>query len=249
MVAWSLQVFDSLDSTNEEVRRQAETGAAEGLAVLAKQQTAGRGRRGREWDSPPGNLFLSLLLRPRTSPAQAATLSFLTTVALLDAIDLAAPAQGTILTCKWPNDVLVNGAKVAGILLESRTAPDGSLGWVTVGIGVNLVWHPPHEQRATPYPVTDLSRHGIATTPEEFAQWLLARYGYWYGRWQAEGFAPVRSAWLSRAQGIGRPVVVRLPDREMHGTFMALDDSGALLLELPDGRRQTVTAGDVFPVG
>ncbi|MEK9971647.1 MAG: biotin--[acetyl-CoA-carboxylase] ligase [Ferrovibrio sp.] len=246
---WTVQVFDSLDSTNEEIRRQAETGAAEGLAVLARQQTAGRGRRGRAWDSPPGNMFLSLLLRPRTSPAQAATLSLLTAVALLEAIDLAGPAAGTRLTCKWPNDVLVNGAKVAGILLESRTAPDGSLGWVTVGIGTNLVWHPPQENLATPYPVTDLSRHGISTTPEDFAQWLLARYGYWYDRWQAEGFAPVRNAWLARAQGLGQPVVVRLPETELHGVFAALDDSGALLLELPDGRRQTVTAGDVFPVG
>lgn len=248
MVAWRLQVFDSLDSTNEEVRRQAESGAAEGLAVLAKQQTAGRGRRGRAWDSPPGNLFLSLLLRPqlkgqRASPAEAATLSFLTAVALLEALDLAAvPAK---LTCKWPNDVLVSGAKIAGILLESRTGPDGALGWVTVGIGVNLVWHPSE----TPYPVTSLASHGVTVTPEDFAQWLLARYGYWYGRWQAEGFAPVRAAWLSRAQGLGQPVVVRLPDTELHGRFVALDDSGALLLELPDGRRHTVTAGDVFPVG
>jgi BirA family biotin operon repressor/biotin-[acetyl-CoA-carboxylase] ligase len=243
MVAWRLQVFDSLDSTNEEVRRQAETGAAEGLAVLAKQQTAGRGRRGRAWESPPGNLFLSLLLRPQSTPAQAATLSFLTAVALLEALDLASvPAK---LTCKWPNDVLVNGAKIAGILLESRTGPDGALGWVTVGIGVNLAWHPAE----TPYPVTSLAAHGVSVTPEDFTQWLLARYGYWYGRWRAEGFAPVRAAWLARAQGLGQPVVVRLPDSEMRGTFVALDDSGALLLELPDGRRQTVTAGDVFPVG
>jgi BirA family biotin operon repressor/biotin-[acetyl-CoA-carboxylase] ligase len=243
MVAWRLEVFDSLDSTNEEVRRQAEAGATEGLAVLAKQQTAGRGRRGRAWESPPGNLFLSLLLRPKSSPAEAATLSFLTAVALLEALDLAGfPAK---LTCKWPNDVLVNGAKIAGILLESRTGPDGALGWVTVGIGVNLAWHPSE----APYPATALAAHGVNVAPQVFAQWLLARYGYWYGRWQAEGFAPVRAAWMARAQGLGQPVVVRLPDSELQGTFVALDDSGALLLELPDGRRQTVTAGDVFPVG
>lgn len=248
MVAWRLEVFDSLDSTNEEVRRQAEAGAAEGLAVLARQQTAGRGRRGRSWESPPGNLFLSLLLRPKASPAAAATLSFLTAVALLEALDLAAvPAK---LTCKWPNDVLVNGAKVAGILLESRTGPDGGLSWVTVGIGVNLAWHPPQGQLAgVPYPVTALAAHGIHVTPQDFTHWLLARYGYWYGRWQVEGFAPVRAAWLARAQGLGQPVIVRLPDSELRGRFVALDDSGALLLELPDGRRQTVTAGDVFPAG
>ena len=247
---WDLRVFDSLDSTNEEIRRQAEAGAAEGLAVLARQQTAGRGRRGRGWTSVPGNMFLSLLLRPqlkgqRASPAQAATLSFLTAVAVLEAIDLAGPAAGTQLTCKWPNDVLVDGAKVAGILLESRTTPDGALGWVTVGIGVNLVSHPAD----TLYPVTALNRHGIEAMPEDFAGWLLARYGYWYDRWQAEGFAPVRAAWLRRAQGVGQPVIVRLPDHELRGTFIALDDGGALILELPDGRRHTVTAGDVFPAG
>lgn len=238
---WDLRVFETLDSTNEEIRRQAEAGAAEGLAVMARRQTAGRGRRGRSWESPPGNLFLSLLLRPRVSPAQAATLSFLTCVALAEAVDLAAP--GLAIACKWPNDLLVNGAKVAGILLESRTTPDAALAWVTVGIGVNLQHYPAD----TPYAATALDAHGVTVTPDDFAPWLLARYGYWYGRWQAEGFAPVRAAWLARAQGLGQPVIVRLPDAELHGRFAALDDSGALLLELPDGRVQTVTAGDVFP--
>ncbi|WP_300298999.1 biotin--[acetyl-CoA-carboxylase] ligase [Ferrovibrio sp.] len=247
---WDLQAFDVLDSTNEEIRRRAETGVAEGLAVLARQQTAGRGRRGRAWESPVGNLYLSLLLRPQlggkpASPAQAATLSFLTVVALAEAVELAAPQLGPAITCKWPNDLLVGGAKIAGILLESRTRPDGNLDWVTVGIGVNLAHYP--EQ--TPYPATALAAHGVSVAPEDFAPWLLARYGYWYGRWQAGGFAPVREAWLKKAQGLGKPVVVRLPDRELHGRFAALDDSGALLLEMPDGRMQTVTAGDVFPAG
>jgi BirA family biotin operon repressor/biotin-[acetyl-CoA-carboxylase] ligase len=242
---WDLRTFDVLDSTNEEVRRQAEIGAAEGLAVLARSQTAGRGRRGRAWESPAGNLFISLLLRPSVPPAQAATLSFLTAVALAEALELAAPQLGPAITCKWPNDVLVNGAKIAGILLESRTRPDGELDWVTVGIGVNLARHP--EQ--APYPATALVAHGVQVMPEDFAPWLLARYGYWYGRWRQEGFAPVREAWLKRAQGLGLPAVVRLPDRELHGRFVALDDSGALLLEMPDGRVQTVTAGDVFPAG
>lgn len=239
---WDLRVFDTLDSTNEEVHRQAEAGAPEGFAARARQQTAGRGRRGRAWASPPGNLFLSLLLRPKATPAQAATLSFLTCVALGEAIDLAGVPASDV-TNKWPNDLLVGGAKIAGILLESRTRPDAALDWVTVGVGVNLASHPDD----TLYPVTSLKAQGSDVGPEDFAGWLLARYGYWYNRWQAEGFAPVRAAWLARAQGLGQPVVVRLPDRELHGRFAALDDSGALLLELPDGRVQTVTAGDVFP--
>jgi BirA family biotin operon repressor/biotin-[acetyl-CoA-carboxylase] ligase len=249
MTAWTLRAFDVLDSTNEEARRQAEAGAAEGLAVLARRQTAGRGRRGRAWASPEGNLYLSVLLRPKAGPAEAARLSFLVAVALAEAVELADPALRPRITCKWPNDVLLGGAKLAGILLESRNASPqagragGGLDWVIAGIGVNLA----HFPSDTPYAATSLAAHNVTVTPEDFAGWLLARLGYWYGRWQAEGFAPVRDAWLARAQGIGQPVVVRLPDGERKGRFVALDDSGALLLELPDGSRQAITAGDVFP--
>jgi BirA family biotin operon repressor/biotin-[acetyl-CoA-carboxylase] ligase len=115
---------------------------------------------------------------------------------------------------------------------------------VVVGIGVNLT----HFPSDTPYAATSLAAHNATVTPEDFADWLLARLGYWYGRWQAEGFAPVREAWLTRAQGLGGPVVVRLPGGDLQGRFAALDESGALLLELPDGSRQAITAGDVFPV-
>lgn len=244
MTAWTLRAFDVLDSTSEEVRRQAEAGAAEGLAVLARRQTAGRGRRGRAWTSSEGNLFLSVLLRPRATPAEAARLSFLIAVALAEAVDLADPALQPKITCKWPNDVLLGGAKLAGILLESRTAATGGgLDWVIVGIGVNLA----HFPSDTPYAATALAAHGVTATPEDFAGWLLARLGYWYGRWQAEGFAPVRQAWVGRAQGIGQAVVVRLPGGDLEGRFAALDETGALLLDLPDGSRQVITAGDVFP--
>lgn len=242
---WDLRTFAVLDSTNEEARRLAETGAPEGVAVLARSQTAGRGRRGRSWESPEGNLFLSLLLRPAVSPAEAAKLSFLAAVALNETIELAAPALAGRITCKWPNDVLVDGAKISGVLLESRTRPDGMLDWVIVGIGANLA----HRPLNTLYPATALADHDAIQEPVPFAEWLLARFGYWYDRWKAEGFAPLREVWLKRAQGLGQPVVVRLPDGELHGRFATLDESGALLLELPDGRRQAVTAGDVFPAG
>lgn len=245
MTAWTLRRFDVLDSTNEEVRRQAEAGVAEGLAVLAKSQTAGRGRRGRSWESPEGNLFLSLLLRPKVTPAEAAKLSFLLAVAISETVELAAPALTGRVACKWPNDVLVDGAKISGVLLESRTRPDGALDWVIAGIGANLL----HRPLRTLYRATALADLDAIVQPEQFAEWLLARFGYWYERWRTEGFAPVREAWLKRAQGLGQPVVVRLHDSELHGRFAALDDSGALLLEMPDGRRQAITAGDVFPAG
>lgn len=242
---WDLRTFDVLDSTNEEAWRLADAGAPEGVAVLAKSQTAGRGRRGRSWESPEGNLFLSLLLRPAVPPAEAAKLSFLAAVALGETIELAAPGLTGRVRCKWPNDVLVDGAKVSGVLLESRTRPDGALDWVIAGIGANLVHKPIH----TLYPATALADHGDIHNPVDFAGWLLARFGYWYARWKTDGFVPVREAWLKRAHGLGQQIVVRLPEGELHGRFAALDDSGALLLELPDGRRQAITAGDVFPVG
>lgn len=240
---WALRTFDVLDSTNEEARRQAEGGAPEGLAVLARSQTAGRGRRGRSWESPEGNLFLSLLLRPSVTAAEAAKLSFLAAVALSESIELAAPALAGRISCKWPNDVLVDGAKISGVLLESRTRPDGTLDWVIAGIGANLA----HRPLNTLYTSTALADHDAAVEPVQFAEWLLARFGYWYERWKAEGFAPLRDAWLKRAQGLGQAIVVRLPEGELHGRFAALDESGALLLDLPDGRRQAITAGDVFP--
>lgn len=240
---WDLRTFAVLDSTNEEARRLAEAGAPEGVAVLARSQTAGRGRRGRSWESPEGNLFLSLLLRPAVTPAEAAKLSFLAAVALSETIELAAPTLTGRIRCKWPNDVLVDGAKISGVLLESRTRPEGGLDWVIAGIGANLA----HRPLNTLYPATALADHDAIQDPVQFAEWLLARFGYWYGRWKGEGFAPLRDAWLKRAQGLGQPIVVRLPDGELHGRFAALDESGALLLELPDGRRQAITAGDVFP--
>lgn len=244
---WRQLGFAEIDSTNEEIRRQAEAGAAEGLVVVARRQTAGRGRRGRAWDSPEGNLFVSLLLRPNRPAPEAATLSFLVSLAVAEAVLDAAPGLAGRVSCKWPNDVLLDGAKLSGILLESRTAQarPGHLDHLIVGIGINLIWHPPD----TPYPATHLAAHGLSETPETFLPRLLARFGHWYQAWQQQGFAPVRQAWLGLAQGIGKPVIVRLAQEELHGRFVALDDGGALILEFADGARRAITAGDVFPAG
>lgn len=242
---WRIERFDAIDSTNEEIRRRAEAGAAEGLVVTAASQSQGRGRRGRGWESPIGNLYASVLLRPKCPAQEAATLSFLAPLAVIEALDLAAPHLSAQLACKWPNDVLLGGAKISGILLESRA--DGAAGGVEhviVGMGVNLAHHPAD----TPYPATDLAAQGTRIEPAPFLDWLLARFGYWYGRWQAEGFGPVREAWLGRAYQIGQGVIVRLPDRELTGRFVALDATGGLDLELPDGSRRTISAGDVFPI-
>lgn len=235
--------FDRLGSTNEEARRQAQAGAAAGTVIRATRQDAGRGRRGRRWDSPEGNLYCSVILRPACSLAAAAQLSLVTAVAAGEAIEacLGGRAQPQL---KWPNDVLINGRKVAGILLESDPDPAGGLAWLVVGLGVNVARHP----EDTEYPATALAAEGV--TDRDAAAVLdifLPRFDLWYRRWRRDGLAPVRDAWLKRAIGLSLPVTVRLHDGSFTGTFTGLDEEGALVLELAEGGgARRVAAGDVF---
>lgn len=230
-------------STNDEAKSLAANGAADGTVVWAREQTAGRGRRGREWVSPAGNLYLSMLLRPGRPPVESAQLSFVAAVALGDAIAEFLPGHAE-LNCKWPNDVLVNGRKVAGILLESSGAATGqATDWVVVGCGVNIAGHPPD----TLYPATDLAAEGAsAASVEAVLEHFLESFFRWRDRWMEAGIAPVRAAWLARAAGLGRDITVRLPHREIRGRFVDMDRDGALLLEGPGGVRETISAGDVF---
>ena len=135
-----LKALDEIDSTNEEARRLAAAGAAAGTVVWAKRQTAGRGRRGRSWISEPGNLFTSLILRPHVPPARAAELTFVASLAVAQAV--AGFLPGRIICTKWPNDVLVDGGKIAGILIESAAGTSGKVDWLVVGIGINVAHHP-----------------------------------------------------------------------------------------------------------
>lgn len=233
-----LVALESIDSTNEEARRLVAGGAAEGTLVWASEQTAGRGRRGRTWHSPVGNLYLSLLLQPRCGPAEAGQLGFVTAVALAETLAGLLP-QPERIGLKWPNDVLVEGRKISGILLEATGEPRGM---IVLGIGINVRQRP----QESLYPTASLVEFGLAdpdlaTLLERFAAQLLA----WYETWCAEGFAPVRAAWLTRAIGLGREIVVRLDRETLTGRFAALDETGALALELPEGRR-LIAAGDVF---
>jgi BirA family transcriptional regulator, biotin operon repressor / biotin---[acetyl-CoA-carboxylase] ligase len=236
--------FTELDSTNEEARRCAAAGASAGLLVWAGAQTAGRGRRGRSFVSPPGNLYLSILLRPEGAAAPAAQLGFAAALAVGEAaLPLLPP--GTPVTYKWPNDVLVGGRKVSGILLESQAKAGGGLDWLVVGIGVNLASYP--EQVETP--AISLGAAGAsAVTPEAMLEAVVGRFYHWYERWRSEGFAPLRAAWLERAGGLGDEVRVRLQGSETHGRFAGLDEEGALLLDEGSGERR-IAAGDVFPAG
>lgn len=237
---YRVQRFDAIDSTNEEGKRQARAGAPEGTLIWSRLQTAGRGRRGRTWISPAGNLYLSIVLRPGNSAAAAAQLGFAAALAVADAV---APAlsTGVRLGLKWPNDVLLDGRKLSGILLESQ-ASDGHLDWLVVGIGVNLASFP----EGVDYPTTSLAAIGAAITVEALLEAVANRFEAWYAQWREAGFPPLREAWLARAEGLGAAIRVRLATGESEGRFVGLDEEGALLLDDAKGRRR-IAAGEVFP--
>lgn len=235
-----LLAFESIDSTNEELRRRAAAGAREGTAVVAETQTAGRGRQGRRWDSPPGNLHCSLLLRPGCAPLKAANLSFAAALAVADVIEPLLPSAA-LLRFKWPNDVLLAGKKVAGVLLESEIRGD-ALEWIVVGVGVNVTSFPEEAM----YPATSLAAAGCrGIGARDVMDSYFDHIRIWYARWRDDGFAPLRAAWLARASGQGETIEVRMGNEKVTGRFADLDADGALILET-NGERRRITAGDVF---
>jgi BirA family biotin operon repressor/biotin-[acetyl-CoA-carboxylase] ligase len=240
---YQLVLYDTVGSTNDEAKRLAHAGAEEGTLVWALEQTAGRGRRGRAWASPPGNLYASLILRPRCPIDQAAQLGFIAALAVGDTLgSICGRREG--LSYKWPNDVLLRGRKIAGILLESELGGGDTVEFVVVGVGINLVSWP----RNTEFPATSIAKEDLGTVPpgtalEEFASHFRA----WDERWREEGFAPIRRAWRTHAAALGEPIRVRLEPTTLHGRFVDIDQDGALLLESAGGF-QRVAAGEVFPV-
>jgi BirA family biotin operon repressor/biotin-[acetyl-CoA-carboxylase] ligase len=234
--------LDTVDSTNAEALRRARVGERGPLWVVATSQTAGRGRRGRAWASPPGNLYASLLLVDPAPAAVAPQLAFVAGLAVHDACLELAPGLADVLALKWPNDLLCRGAKVAGILIEG----EGAAGVVTViGIGINCRHHPD----AVEHPATDFAAQGAPVAAPALFEALQRTMGARLTEWdRGAGFAAIRSAWSARAAGLGQAMRARLPDREASGIFEALDEAGRLILRLPDGRCEVITAGEVFPV-
>jgi BirA family biotin operon repressor/biotin-[acetyl-CoA-carboxylase] ligase len=236
--AYRLISFDTLGSTNDEAKRRARARAEEGTLVWAREQSAGRGRRGRRWASPPGNLYLSLVLRPACMASRAAQLGF---VAALAVGGMLAPLER--LSYKWPNDVLVGGRKIAGILLESEMGNGGTLAFLVVGVGVNLVSAP----EGVEFPATSvIVETGAAPAPATALETFGAQFEAWVEHWRRDGFAPVRAAWRARAMGLGEPIRVRLDNATLAGRFIDIDDEGALLLET-GGEYRRIAAGEVFP--
>ncbi len=232
-----------VDSTNEEAIRRCRAGAADGCVIWAEQQSQGRGRRGRSWLSPRGNLYLSIVVRPRVPSTAYAQLSFVASLAVADAVAAHLP-DGSVVDCKWPNDVLVGGRKVAGLLLESGGGQGAQGDWVVAGIGINVAWAP--EDDAVLYPATALAAEGSTAAVADVVGSLLTAFANWRTAWEGEGFSAIRSAWRARAHGLGAPITVRLETETLSGIFRDLDDAGALILE-QDSRLRTITAGDVFP--
>lgn len=239
---FSLIRLDSVGSTNDEARRLTLSGAAADLLVVsAIQQSEGRGRRARPWISPAGNLHCSTLIRLDGDLGTAAQLGFAATVALVDTFRTLVP--GPAFTCKWPNDVLADGRKCCGMLLE----PVGR-DWLIVGIGVNVVAAPPPGELL--YPAASLAELGFAGTDLDVLAAFAEHFGPLVREWRRDGFAPIREAWLHRARGVGEPVVVRLEGETLTGLFAGLDAEGALLLDQPSHGLRRIMAGDVyFPDG
>ena len=240
-------------STNADMLMLAGRGAGEGLWLRAERQTGGRGRQGRPWSSPEGNLYASTLVRLRPVDPQAATLALVAAVALEEVVSAylspgegrGTATSGPILGAglrrggliKWPNDLLLDGAKLSGILLER--ADDA----VVIGMGVNLAYHPTDLER----PATSLSAHGATPDPADFLETLADAFERWLGIWRVEGLAPVRARWLERAHPPGTALTARLPDGSaMDGLFQGLDSEGALILRLADGSSRVIHAADIF---
>lgn len=226
--------FGMLDSTNEEARRLASAGDRGPVWITAGEQTKGRGRRGNVWISESGNLFATLLT---SAPhATAAQLGFAAGLATADVV--ASYAASARVNLKWPNDVLLDHRKVAGILLEAL-ARDA----LAIGIGINLAHHP----EGTETPATSVNAAtGRVVDPDDALAKLATRFAAWYSSWESQGFAGLKPHWLKRASGLGKPLRARLADREIKGVFEDLDHDGALLLRTSDAGLIRITAAEVF---
>lgn len=233
-----------IDSTSAEAARRGRAGDIDPVWIQADVQTKGVGRRGRAWSSRSGNLFCTGLFPIEGELAQAAKLSYAAALAVIETCD--AYVAPETLALKWPNDVLLGGAKVAGILLESGTGPRGA--WMSVGVGINLLTHPSD----TPYPATNLAAHMRTQDPEAIPNSMSAlavlseRFTHWCSLYARAGFAPLQAVWSARAAGIGGSVTANLMSETLTGTLLGLSAQGELEVRLPDGRVRHISSGEVF---
>jgi BirA family biotin operon repressor/biotin-[acetyl-CoA-carboxylase] ligase len=229
---WRVEVCEELPSTSTACVARAEAGEPAGLAILALRQSAGRGSRGRSWQSPPGNLALSVLIRPGWPVARAGFLSLLAGVAVAEALG----ALGAAPRLKWPNDILIEDAKLGGILIDA--VPEGGrIAWAVIGIGLNLAYAPGIPGRAT----TSLAAHGMVMAPRAMADAILGRLDIWL----AASPAAIRAAWLSHGHPAGTALEVSAGGATRSGLFSGLSEDGALLLDTPAGQER-INTGEIM---
>ncbi len=239
--------LDTLDSTNLEAFRQIDQGQPVPFWVIAKEQTHGRGRRGRDWISKAGNLFSSGVYQAFDNPQETTKLSFVAAIAIVETLQAYLPPD--LISVKWPNDVLVKGEKISGVLLENNGM------YVVVGIGINLVSHPDK----TKYPATHLLAHitpeklagpePVMTGPDAVLALLAERFTHWYDVFVQQGFTPIRQSWVSKTRNFrGSSVNVHLAKETLKGKIVDLGQNGELQLRLENGTIRDIHTGDIFPV-
>jgi BirA family transcriptional regulator, biotin operon repressor / biotin---[acetyl-CoA-carboxylase] ligase len=239
---YNLIILDEIDSTNDEARRLARDGVTGDFIVWAKQQTKGKGRYGKQWVSPEGNLYLSLLLTSITDVNRASELSFVTAVAVGEA--LMALTSREKVGYKWPNDILFNGKKLGGILLESEVSSRNSeLDFMVIGLGINIK----HFPEKVDYPATSLLAEDYADIiSDQLLDTIMQHFCYWLGQWQSQGFSVIRQTWLQKAINLGNVITVNTPNERLSGVFETLREDGSLELKLAGGQICLISSGEVF---
>ena len=231
---------DVVDSVLEEAKRLVAQGADEGTIVWAREQTAGRGRHGQPWESPRGNLYCALILRPDYPLSVALQLNYVAAIALGLTVADVVPS-GANLRYRWPNDVLLNEAKVGSIVLETPDVKTGPPDWLVLGVALNINSYP----EATPFPAISLTAEGCAElSGAEVLGGFSRRFLSWINQWADDGFASIRKSWVQRANGIGKTGEIKLKDETLTAKLIELDDNGCMLIELADGTRRLITVMD-----
>lgn len=234
--------LDETTSTNDDARCAGEAGEAEGLVIQALRQSAGKGRQGRKWTSSQGNLYVSVLLRPSCSPQEASLYSFVAALAVYDTVaDVLGAEKRSSIHLKWPNDVLVEGKKISGILLEASPVKEGKIDWLVIGTGINVVSCPEN----TPYPVTCLASQAAEISElDAILEKYLENLNIWRLTLSENGFESLGEIWASRARK--GTITARMGRETVVGEFDGLDAMGHLLLKLENGSSRAISAADIF---
>lgn len=240
---YNLLIFDEIDSTNSEAIRLAKSAVTGNFLIWAKSQKAGRGRYGREWHSPIGNLYMSLLLDEDIDIINQAQLSFVTSIAVYETIEFLAQNHNRQLDIqlKWPNDVLINGKKIAGILLESIRV--GGKSYLIIGLGINIANSPKNIEK----PATSLLAQGLDTqSVDEVLNIFVNSFDKHFVDWNQSGFTKTRLSWLEKAANLGKIITIDDGRNKISGKFNDIDSVGNIRIILDTGEVKSLSTGEVF---